>query len=199
MFRWASERCCSEAFFVSPTSFFCPADALKTHVRSGVNGNWRAGDLLFIAVDDCGLLRELFTAFFCICGCTSTHPFVGHVGQIGRRSSHRLDTEYFVRPFRHHDAVLIRPTLGTRPSPRGTSDWFRGAKAGSADGTRQCNNAISSLFLQVLSYLSSYYGSSARVSFSTERAYDTSLLRHLRRATATVGFVVLHHPPNDCR
>lgn len=120
--------------------FFCANNAFniillschasKTHAGSGVM-------LIFclvlfrvvLVVRMTVWFREFFAAFFCICGCISTLPFVGHVGQVGRRSSHRLDTDYLVRPFRLREAVLISLTLGTRPSPSGTSDWLRVAKA----------------------------------------------------------------------
>jgi len=50
---------------------------------------------------DCGqLFCELLAAFFCICGCTSTHPFVNPSAHKGRRSSAGLDTDWYIRLLR---------------------------------------------------------------------------------------------------
>jgi hypothetical protein len=84
------------------------------------------------------LLARLWQPFFALSGCTSTHPFVGPAGRVGRRSGlFEPDTEYFLRlprerqvasisltprPLRSQSSVAVRSTghLRLTRTPRGS-------------------------------------------------------------------------------
>lgn len=78
-------------------------------------------------------LRSVFSArfgqpSFAFAAASQHIPSWGTSAGVGRRSSQWLDTDYLVRPFRTRVADPISLTLGSRPSPSGTSIWLRGRR-----------------------------------------------------------------------
>ena len=96
----------------------------KTHVGSGMDAALQGDSESVVLHCDmmvC-LLGEFIRSLLLLLRLHLNTSLRGARRPFGRRSSHRLDTDYFVRPFRQRDAVQIRQTPGTRLGPSGTTD-----------------------------------------------------------------------------